>query len=55
MFAGDLGLTLALLAVVAATAALRLFTPVPPAAMGAVLLLGCAGALAYRVVAHARK
>lgn len=55
MFAGDLGLTLALLAIVATAVALRVLTPFPPLGVAAVLLVGCAGVIAYRVVAHARK
>lgn len=55
MFAGDIGLSLSLLAVVALAAALRFLTPFPPVGVGAVLLFGCLGALAYRVIAHARK
>jgi len=55
MFAGDLPLSVGVVATVLASAALRFLTPVPPIAAGVLLFFGCALMLALRVFAAARK
>jgi hypothetical protein len=55
MFAGDLPLSVGVMAAVVASAGLRFLTPAPPLAAGALLFIGCATTLALRVFAAARK
>ncbi len=55
MFAGDLMLSLGVVATILASAALRFLTHAPPIAAGALLFFGCAATLALRVFAAARK
>jgi hypothetical protein len=55
MFAGDLPLSVGVVATILASAGLRFLTPAPPIAAGALLFIGCAATLALRVFAAARK